>query len=159
MQTFLPYPDFGKSAVILDRARLGKQRIEVFQILEALAGIETRWKHHPAVVMWKGSEFMLGQYGYAICDEWIGRGYQDSMRARIEELLVEGMRANVFRPGVNDGQPWWLGADGFHLSHQSNLIRKDPTYYRRFWPNVPDNLEYVWPADRAPITPKKRSTT
>lgn len=29
MQTFLPYPDFVESASVLDRQRLGKQRVEV----------------------------------------------------------------------------------------------------------------------------------
>jgi len=28
MQTFLPYPDFARSAAVLDRQRLGKQRLE-----------------------------------------------------------------------------------------------------------------------------------
>ena len=34
MQTFLPYPDFVKSAQCLDYRRLGKQRVEAKQILE-----------------------------------------------------------------------------------------------------------------------------
>ncbi len=36
MQTFLPYPDFARSAAVLDPARLGKQRVETLQILRAL---------------------------------------------------------------------------------------------------------------------------
>lgn len=36
MQTFLPYPDFDKSAQSLDMMRLGKQRVETFQILQKL---------------------------------------------------------------------------------------------------------------------------
>ncbi|HET9348893.1 MAG TPA: pyrimidine dimer DNA glycosylase/endonuclease V, partial [Arthrobacter sp.] len=31
MQTFLPFPDFQQSAAALDRARLGKQRVEALQ--------------------------------------------------------------------------------------------------------------------------------
>lgn len=34
MQTFLPFPDFARSAKVLDNKRLGKQRIEAKQILE-----------------------------------------------------------------------------------------------------------------------------
>lgn len=42
--------------------------------------------------------------------------------------------------------PSWLGDEDLHLSHQSNLIRKNPEFYRqRFGPNVPDNLPYIWP--------------
>ena len=40
MQTFLPYPDFQLSAECLDYKRLGKQRLEAFQLLVAL---EDKW--------------------------------------------------------------------------------------------------------------------
>lgn len=36
MQTFLPYPDFAESASVLDRQRLGKQRVETLQVMKAL---------------------------------------------------------------------------------------------------------------------------
>lgn len=36
MQTFLPYADFAKSAASLDMMRLGKQRVETYQILQKL---------------------------------------------------------------------------------------------------------------------------
>ncbi len=38
MQTFLPYPDFKESFRALDSKRLGKQRVEAFQILNAIMG-------------------------------------------------------------------------------------------------------------------------
>ena len=38
VNTFLPYPDFVKSAKALDYKRLGKQRVEAWQILRALRG-------------------------------------------------------------------------------------------------------------------------
>lgn len=38
MQTFLPYPDFAQSAASLDMMRLGKQRVETFQVLQKLVG-------------------------------------------------------------------------------------------------------------------------
>lgn len=36
VQTFLPYEDFDKTASVLDRSRLGKQRVETLQLLKAL---------------------------------------------------------------------------------------------------------------------------
>ena len=54
MQTFLPYPDLRASCVVLDDRRLGKQRVETFQILRALTWPEYAWKNHPAVRMWRG---------------------------------------------------------------------------------------------------------
>ena len=41
--------------------------------------------------------------------------------------------------------PPWLGDPALHRSHQSSLVRKDPAHYRRFFPDVPDDLPYVWP--------------
>ena len=41
MQTFLPYADFPGSAKVLDRKRLGKQRVECCQILNTLLGEDT----------------------------------------------------------------------------------------------------------------------
>jgi hypothetical protein len=43
--------------------------------------------------------------------------------------------------------PWWMTDPEFHLSHKSNLVRKDPVYYRPFFPDVPDSLPYLWPQD------------
>ena len=38
MQTFLPYPDIQKSLESLDNKRLGKQRVESYQIISAITG-------------------------------------------------------------------------------------------------------------------------
>ncbi len=54
MQTFVPYPDFAANAVVLDTRRLGKQRVETFQILRALVWPAYAWKNHPATRMWRG---------------------------------------------------------------------------------------------------------
>lgn len=47
MQTFLPYPSFVESAKCLDRQRLGKQRVEVLQLLKALLVPGSGWGNHP----------------------------------------------------------------------------------------------------------------
>lgn len=147
MQTFLPYPDYAKSAACLDRQRLGKQRVEVLQILNALHEIPTEsgkpagWRNHPATKMWRGYEAQLIGYGLVVCDEWISRGYRDSTRPKIEQHLQWLEDAEEFSIEL----PPWFGDSAFHLSHQSNLVRKDPGHYRKFFPAVPDNLEYVWP--------------
>ena len=43
MQTFLPYADFAESARALDQKRLGKQRVEVIQIVRALTRETYGW--------------------------------------------------------------------------------------------------------------------
>lgn len=134
MQTFLPYPSFSESARVLDRQRLGKQRVEVMQLLKALRD-GGGWANHPATKMWRGHTRYLALYGLAICDEWISRGYKDTCRERI---AFEFSR----HCGV---PPAWLGDPEFHASHRSNLLRKAPEHYSQFGWTEPDDLEYVWP--------------
>ena len=57
--------------------------------------------------------------------------------------------ANTFVPGSGELPPW-LGDPAFHRSHQSVLVRKDPEHYRKFFPDVPDDLSYVWPGSDRP---------
>lgn len=134
MQTFLPYADFAASAKCLDRQRLGKQRVEVLQLLRALVD-GGPWSNHPAARMWRGYESVLVEYGVAVCAEWLGRGYVDTCLGKIVELL----------PPVASCSPPWLGDEAFHASHRSNLLRKDPVHYGRFGWTEPHDLPYVWP--------------
>lgn len=134
MQTFLPVPSVTLSAFYLDRQRLGKQRVEALQILRTLQNRSSGWANHPAVRMWRGHEVALAVYGIAICDEWELRGYVDNCRSKFV-VAIDG-------PLV---YPSWFGDEAFHLSHRSNLVRKMPEHYRRFWPDVPDDMPYVWP--------------
>ena len=137
MQTFLPYADFHKSAQSLDMKRLGKQRVEVLQLLNSFHKPNYKgWKNHPAREMWRGYEQGLVVYGLAICKEWINRGYKDTCYDKI----------NAFSDNKpSPAMPPWIGREEIHISHRSKLIQKDPTFYKELWPDVPDNLEYVWP--------------
>jgi hypothetical protein len=74
MQTFLPYPDFEATARVLDWRRLGKQRVECMQILNALHGTSKGWVNHPAVRMWRGYEDALETYQSFMIEEWVRRG-------------------------------------------------------------------------------------
>ena len=149
MQTFLPYPDFAKSAEVLDTRRLGKQRVEALQIFNALDGVRRGWSAHPAVLMWRGCEVALVDYAAAMCAEWSRRGYSN---AKMDDRLRE-MRLAV--RGRRRVSPSWLGDARFHAAHRSNLLRKYPEHYRRFWPKLRDDLPYVWPTDKA--FPKARA--
>ena len=132
MQTFLPYAGYAASARALDYKRLGKQRVEAYQILNAIQGKSKGWVNHPCTVMWRPYEQSLVRYGIAICNEWRSRGYKDT--------LLDIFLAQVSpEPPVS---PAWLSLPKLHLSHQSNLVRKDPIYYTF---NVPNDLPYFWP--------------
>jgi hypothetical protein len=156
MQTFLPHPGFRESALVLDRRRLGKQRVEALQVLRGLTVPDYAWRRHPAVRMWTGYEEALVRYGLEVCRVWRELGHQDSCAAK----LVAGLAAH--RPGgrVREERelaagrelPPWLGDEAFHRSHRSALVRKDPATYAGLFPGVPDDLPYVWPAsDREPV--------
>ena len=145
MQTFLPYADFARSAEVLDRRRLGKQRIEAMQVLNALTRPGHGWRHHPAALMWRGWEPALVAYGVAVCDAWTRLGFADTCRAQIaagRDLLSQ---ADLAAAGE---LPAWLGDTEFHRAHQSNLLRKDPDWYGRFFSGVPADLPYIWPRGR-----------
>ena len=135
MQTFLPYPNFIRSAVVLDRQRLGKQRVEAWQILRALTGLSGGWTNHPATRMWRGYENELALYGICMCEEWIDRGYKDSLLPEFQSRFNEDV-CNI---------PPWIGDTKFHISHRSNLLRKLPSHYKKYWRKTPNDLPYVWP--------------
>ena len=141
MNTFLPYGDPVRTARVLDRQRLGKQRVECIQILGTLTDPAPGrgWARHPAVLMWRGYEpFLLRSYLRAMMDEWMARGYRNDLSevhfARLEGV-IGGCRSRV---------PPWFG-DALFRSHRSNLLRKDPRHYRRYWPALRDDLPYLWP--------------
>lgn len=145
MQTFLPYPDFYESIKILDRKRIGKQRVEAMQLINTINYIKNNdlyiidkngrkrkrgWLSHPATLMWLDYEDALKMYHDIAIKEWINRGYKNTMK------LFNITKAKL---------PPWLGDDKIHSSHRSNLLRKDPIYYSQFgWKESPD-MEYVWP--------------
>lgn len=139
MQTFLPYTDFAKSAKCLDNKRLGKQRVEAWQIYKALTTEKYGWKNHPIVKMWKGYEKCLLLYGIAISTEWHNRGFKDTMCERFWDEYIK-----IKKDKDNVEKPIWLYDESFLSSHRSNLLRKNPVWYEKFGWKEPKNLPYKW---------------
>ncbi len=167
MQTFLPFSLYKDSAKCLDYRRLGKQRIECLELLKCLSigpyqkretvihnwrpaseleynnlpkinVRKTPWYNHPAAKMWMGYENFLVSYGMFICSEWCGRGYMDNCLEKIKSFYDYTIKENKY--------PEWINDERLYLSHKSNLIRKNPQYYRPiFGTDIPDNLPYFWP--------------
>jgi hypothetical protein len=136
MQTFLPYPDFYKSARVLDSKRLGKQRVEAYQILRTLSGETNGWKNHPATRMWRGHEPVLFIYTLIVCDEWVKRNNKDTIISKLERYR--------FPENCTSMHPPWLGNEDFHRSHRANLVRKAPEIYVPIFGCLPPE-PYVWP--------------
>lgn len=149
MQTFLISPVYYETAKILDFRRLGKQRVETFQILQILIAKreypnkKIAWENHPIVHAWRGHEYQLCKYGIEICKEWIRRGYKDTMLPRFELKLTQ-LLCHCFGK-VNLKKPKWFKNKKFFSSHRAALLFKDFNYYKQFnWKEKP-KLNYVWP--------------
>jgi hypothetical protein len=150
VQTFLPLADFARSAAALDPARLGKQRVETLQILRALELPEYGWRHHPAVLMWRGHTPALVAYGLACVDAWTAEGRADTTRDQILEFAPQVAELTQAELAATGQLPGWVGDEALHRSHRSALVRKDPAFYRPLFGDVPDDLPYVWPDPAAP---------
>ncbi len=109
MQTFMPFPSFTKSAKVLDDSRLRKQHVEAEQILKCLRNPNAKgWKTHPAVLQWKGYEYALELYNYAISEECKSRGFKGRATTYPAMLVM----------------PSWIGKEEIHSSHRSRLLFK-----------------------------------
>lgn len=150
LQTFLSYADFADSAHCLDRSRLGKQRVEVLQILRAL-NVGGSWSNHPAVLMWRGYEVALAVYEMFICVEWTSRGYRDSCLEKIMAEVDPSRQSLIV--------PWRNFSDELYASHRSNLLRKMPQHYGTFRWTEPDDLPYFWPTKESKCCSTIRENT
>lgn len=166
MQTFVtetltddksPYEIFMSTALVLDRKRLGKQRVETLQIMSSLTGLridsdgevvertKRGWSSHPAVKMWRGYEMCLYVYQFAVCETWSSFSFSDSCLGKTAKLLVEAQTRELV--SVEGSFPDWLKNPEVAESHRSNLVRKYPEHYRKYFPSVSDDLPYVWPVE------------
>jgi hypothetical protein len=167
MQTFLPFADFPMSARCLDNKRLNKQITEGYQILSALLKGRYKqpgdrpigWINHPAVKMWEGYEQALFKYIEACHKEWQRRP-RPAMLSVSKEHWSWKKTFLVLYPFIQKEPliyPNWLTnqelRDRVTISHQSNLLRKDFSYYSKslqpFTGGIlpPDNFPYYWPSN------------
>lgn len=147
VQTFLPYADFAASARVLDRRRLGKQRVEALQVLRGLVVPGYGWRHHPAVKMWAGCEEALVRYGLEMCAAWTALGHADTVAATLLDTC--GPARTQEELAAAGALPAWLGREDVHRSHRAALVRKDPDFYGPLFPGEDPEEPYVWPGPGA----------
>lgn len=153
MQTFLPLSDFAATAEVLDTRRLGKQRVEVLQILRALTFDDYGWRTHPAVTMWAGYTAALVTYGIVITEQWVADGFADTVMPQLLEFIApDPVRSQSALAAAGDLPPW-LGWEPLHRSHRAALLRKDPDHYGPLFPDVDPDQPYVWPESAPPQPP------
>lgn len=134
MQTFLVSKSFQRSAQALDSKRLNKQVIEVAQILNAMYKENTGWRNHPITKMWRNYHVALAEYGMTMEKERLNRGMNPHKSTIVIKRYLKGKKY----------YPSWINSRKLHLSHKSNLLRKDKEYYSNYFKNIPDNLPYIW---------------
>ena len=132
MMTFIIIGDFILNARLLDKVRLGKQRVEAIQILNAILN-GGGWANHPIVIAWKYYINALKYYTNCIILEWIKRGGTNNLPLyEISGIIMV---------------PWWSQWDRLHQSHRAMLMRKDPFYYQDKFIVDPEynSYGYIWP--------------
>jgi hypothetical protein len=130
VNTFVPSTCVKECARLLDWRRLGKQRVEAFQIWKVITGQTKGWKNHPAAKAWEGHQCALAFYHNTMIQEWIDRGYNNTMK---------------FLPHCKTPKfPWWWGWEPIHKSHQAALNRKLSSHYK-FDVGKYANWGYCWP--------------
>jgi len=138
MQTFLPYSNYIRSVQCLDYKRLGKQRVEALQIINILEGKPSRWSNHTAVKMWVGYTNSLKYYCNCCIDEWIKRGYKNTMKK--------------YDVDHSNEDPWWIGNKDFHRAMRARLIQKNEEFYLPILGEIDkgfNNGKYFWPVNES----------
>ena len=125
-------------AKLLDYRRLGKQRVEAYQIINILTNKTNSksWSNHPATKMWKDHVDALKYYYNCCVREWIERKYKNNMQ------LYEINEENIVLP-------WWFTWKPLQLSHQCSLLRKDNDHYKNIFKLKENEKEfmdhgYIW---------------
>ena len=143
MIIFMPFDDFTWSARCLHDDELNVLRRDILVVMQNLTREDVVWEKHPSVLMWKGRERALLAYQQAVCYEWSSvRGhddiYWDSTRLSFLRFVDNPMATPLIPPS-------WMGNVDLHISHQSNLLRLNETYYRRHFPGIKKDHPYIWP--------------
>ena len=147
MQTFTTYSDLRESARCLDSKRLNKQLVETKQIYDTIVNNKKAWSNHPVVNLWRGCEAGLLLYGKIHYEEWKERYVLGLRGGKLTHKSGEEMVSEYYNRVTEIIKfPSCIYDDNFLISHRSNLIRKNPEYYSKFWPNTPNNIPYYWPA-------------
>lgn len=140
MQTFLPYPDFQKTARVLDDRRLFKQAVEAQQLINLITTGKTKsgrkfrgYHNHPIVKIWRCCPLALKKYYNTILSEVRRRG-QTKSKLKKYSLPTGPLQ-----------YPSWLGNRHFHAAHRAALLVKNFNHYSQFnWKEKPQ-INYFWP--------------
>lgn len=134
MQTFLPFPDFIHSAKTLNDETLKQQFVDCIAIINNGKYKKYMSGDYPVFKMWAGYEKTLKMYANVIMFECNQRGLENHITFYIikESSII---------------YPDWLNDERLHKSHRANLVRIDPEYYGKLWPEIDKNAPFWWPCE------------
>lgn len=163
MQTFLPYVSFSRSAATLDIGRLGKERVEVLQMLKAIKQGELIWRARlnpttKAVNIYGDIEVVersisaLGLQAKLVPTPWRNHPVTRSWEGHERALCAYGIEVcrEWTRRGYKDTCEEKIGAfvtrfppesaaipawldEAFADKHKGILYRKNQTFYHSFY--------------------------
>ena len=97
----------------------------------------TGWKKHPALIAWISFESSLKEYITCHIEEWISRGYKNTMKTY---------------PTTNAKRPSWTYDSEIHTNHRAALllkevVRNEKPWYRldKFFTEGVLFRDYIWP--------------
>lgn len=170
MQIFLPFPDLVKSLKALDNVRLGKQRVEAFQLFLAyhkkyvLKQEKVAWTEHIVFRMLFSDNYcyldFLKHYIVLCCREYGSRKSEKTgkyfQNTKMDENIKTYNLQLTAQQIENLQYPFWFGNQSFHDSHKAMLFHKGKENVKdglfKFNPyesigfqNFAHINQYVWP--------------
>lgn len=158
----------------LDRARLGKQRLEARQLQTTIQRVRdlSGMHEHLSIEEWDAAKNEatlangLHMAGFSWARHPAAAMWRNNVLALmlysdciIREWVRRGYENNMpMMLARDDGgemysevrdieMPAWLGRDDFHSSHRGRLLAKDQEWYSQWgWSETPSE-EYIWPTE------------
>lgn len=152
----MPWPSFDESARALDKQRLQKQIVEAYQVVRCGTGAVKAWRSHPAVTMWALHLEALTRYAAACTESYNKRGGSGQLVITLANRELDRFHREQPDDAKSQllGPPWAVGFAPFHVSHQLNLVRKQPGWYLKSLMldgvvahSVAMAEPYLWPRD------------
>jgi hypothetical protein len=168
VNTFVTTHIKGNLFTNLDKRRLGKQRVEAWQIIKVLEEYDKTgevgkkgWVNHPATKMWMGYTNALKVYFNLCVKEWIRRGCVNNLalydvdeeKYRIVPCKFDGVHCEFLEEFDEYCFPPWFSFPPFVLAHRAALLRKEPESYACFDDDQIDEYYdkgYLWPTKAPP---------
>lgn len=150
LTTYVPMADAVEVAEILNNVDIGHVASTVHSLLKEMhAETPCYLRDHPYYKMWVGHAPALAAYGLAMCDEIRKRDRFETRDAReVFEAVEEGIRQHLEYATAADytlTYPQWWGDVELHLAHQSELVRRYPGHYMKYFPDIPMTIAPFWP--------------